>query len=531
MTIIRLASILLVIVAVGCGTDTGSNPGGKKYGSAAEQLTAEFPGEVTADAVNRVLEISKRLTLETRSSGIANMISIAKIEVKGQGKSDAPLTDIEDFTLGEPLAGVGEYDQPKTEPNIGDTNPNKPHWDCPPMEMEGYESCAQLVDRLLAKAKGQVDPAAIEALAKKMLDEDPVLKGQSQQFKDYALQYLNELALDIHKLGIEVGAIRAEYALRKAGFCDHNLIDGQEIAKLHGIKDAEDIIREMVGKEKMTLAPQGGECLKIGPAGAATQKKIDDAVQKFVNEEKNAMCKDLSKENQQYQKVVQLRMDGIKRGIAAHTTTIWIATFRNGKLWKGEQYVVANIDGCEAKDQITYTTSPLVVDLDNDGLDLSLDRVSFDLRASGQIQKTTWAGKREGFLALDLNKDGRITSGRELFGNHSLCGIEKCADGAAALAMYDTNGDGKVDAKDPVFSSLKIWVDANGDGQTQPGELKNLGAHGIQAFSLNVNRMDQLVKGGKITLTLGVETSKGSRTAYDVWFDNQTSPGFHTPAY
>jgi hypothetical protein len=531
MTIIRPALVLLVVVAAACGTDTGSNPGGKKYGSAAEQLTAEFPGQVTADAVNRVLEISKQLTLATRSSGIANMVSITKVELQGQGKSDAPLTGIEDFNLGTPLDGVGEYDVPNPNPPVADGNPNKQYWECPPMEMQGYESCAQLVDRLLGKAKGQVDVAAIEALAKKMLDEDEVLKNQPQEFKDYALQYLNELALDIHKLGIEIGAIRAEYALRKAGLCDHNLIDGEEIAKLHGIKDAEAIIREMVGKEKLTLAPQGGECLKIGPAGAATQAKIDQAVQNFVNDQKNAMCPDLNKTNQQYQKVVQLRMDGIKRGITAHTTTIWVATFRNGKLWKGDQYVVANIDGCEAKDQITYTTSPLVVDLDNDGLDLSLDRVRFDLRASGQVQKTTWAGKREGFLALDLNKDGRITSGRELFGNHSLCGIEKCEDGAAALAMHDSNGDGKIDARDRVFSSLQIWVDANGDGQTQPGEMKALADHGIKSFSLTANRMEQVLRGGKVTLTLGVETTKGNRTAYDVWFDNQTSPGFQTPAY
>ena len=40
--------------------------------------------------------------------------------------------------------------------------------------------------------------------------------------------------------------------------------------------------------------------------------------------------------------------------------TIWVATFRSGKMIKDQgRFVVARIDGCDAKDQITHTTSLL----------------------------------------------------------------------------------------------------------------------------------------------------------------------------
>jgi hypothetical protein len=107
---------------------------------------------------------------------------------------------------------------------------------------------------------------------------------------------------------------------------------------------------------------------------------------------------------------------------------------------------------------VRYTTSPLVLDLDGDGLQLSTERVRFDLRATGQPQRVTWVGPREGFWAMDLNGDGRVTSGRELFGNHSDCHAEKCADGATALAIYDN----------PVMGAMPMAASTAPTGSSTP---------------------------------------------------------------
>jgi len=531
---IRFASILLV-VAIACACDAPSGPGtvAPKYGSAAEQLIAEFggsPNTATLGAVDKVVELAKtKVTLEARVAGILAMVKEVQLQAPAYGVDATPVSDVEDFTLGQTLPGVGEYVGPKVEELVPAGNPNKKYYECPPIETQGHDSCVQIVDAILAKVKGAVDVTALQNLVKQMFEEDPALKGQSQDFKDFALGYLDDLALDIHKLGIHAAAVRAEYALRKAGKCDNVLIDGGEIAKLRGIEEGEQIIRDLVKVGDFELAPKGQECIQIGPKGAVTEAKIKAAVEAFLAKDVNQMCPDTSTGNTVVQELDKIRREGIQRGIDAHTTTIWIGIFRNGKAWTATQVVVANVDGCEAKDQVQYTTSPLVLDLDGDGLDLTLERVRFDLRATGQPQMVTWTGKREGFLALDLNGDGRITSGRELFGDRSRCGIDRCADGADALAVHDGNGDGKIDARDAVFGSLKIWVDSNQDGKSQAGELSSLRDNGIKSLSLQVTRLDQKVMGGRLSLSLQVETDRGARTAYDVWFDNLASPGFQAP--
>ncbi len=52
------------------------------------------------------------------------------------------------------------------------------------------------------------------------------------------------------------------------------------------------------------------------------------------------------------------------------------------------------------------------------------------------------------------------------------------------LAGWDSNGDGVISALDAGWSKLKIWVDANMDGVSTPGEVKSLGDLGIASISL-----------------------------------------------
>jgi hypothetical protein len=119
----------------------------------------------------------------------------------------------------------------------------------------------------------------------------------------------------------------------------------------------------------------------------------------------------------------------------------------------------------------TYLSSPIVLDLDGNGTpDLSSDRdaaasVPFDLAGWGCPQRVQWlAPGRDGWLCEDLDGDGRIGSGFELFGTAG--GFN---NGFEKLALRDADGDGEVRGEE--LAGLSLWIDRNGNGKTDGGEL------------------------------------------------------------
>jgi hypothetical protein len=530
--VILLGALVALIGVLSCDYQ-GSDESGPQYSSAAEQLAAEYQGVAQPVAVDKVIDVSRDLILESRGRGIADLIATLKEQLRLRGIDGSVLDGIHDSNLGEPLPGVGEMlqsvdsDTGSLQQPLKQGNENEKYMKCPPMNLTGKDSCVQLLDAAVNHTKKSVKLEDFYMTATKKIEATVTLREQPQEFQDYAKNYLGNLSYTVYEFGMEVAAIRAEYTLRHAGLCDAHQIDGKEIARLRGIEDAEKILRKMIGRQNLTLAPKGGECVRIGQTGAQAQARIEAEVKKWV--QANPLCDDTNASNPDVMEAEKYRKQGIDRGIKALTTTIWVGTVRRGIPKNMTQYTVVTVDNCTPKDQIRYTTSPLVVDLDGDGLELTESRVSFDLLATGQPQKVTWAGAKEGILALDLDNDGRVTSGRELFGNRSDCGAGRCADGAEALAVHDDNADGRIDGKDPVFKSLRIWVDRNHDGRSQSSELASLADHGIKSLSLDASYCDQRVPAGRITLTLSVETDRGKRTAYDVWFDNLVSPGFPVP--
>lgn len=83
-----------------------------------------------------------------------------------------------------------------------------------------------------------------------------------------------------------------------------------------------------------------------------------------------------------------------------------------------------------------------------------------------------WAALTVGWLALDVNGDGVIDNGSELFGTYSMqTPVGGAKSGFRALQMYDGNHDGKIDASDPIWPHLLIWRDYNRDGKSTPDEL------------------------------------------------------------
>lgn len=113
---------------------------------------------------------------------------------------------------------------------------------------------------------------------------------------------------------------------------------------------------------------------------------------------------------------------------------------------------------------------PLVLNFEGNVAGLSDMKFKFDLDADGTEDEISTLAGGNGFLALDLNNDGRINDGSELFGT-------KSGNGFADLSQYDEDGNGFIDENDSVFDRLKIWIkDENGEDALFNLKEKNVGA-------------------------------------------------------
>lgn len=148
-------------------------------------------------------------------------------------------------------------------------------------------------------------------------------------------------------------------------------------------------------------------------------------------------------------------------------------------------------------------TSPLVLDLDGDGRILTSGvefPVEFDINGDGLAESIGWTAldSGDGFLWLDLDQDGSVDDGSELFGSSTPLPAGGFAqNGFEALAIYDQsefggNADGLISPSDLIWSRLSIWVDYNHDGESQRGETRPLGAHGIAAIGLEYLEVNDL---------------------------------------
>jgi len=113
---------------------------------------------------------------------------------------------------------------------------------------------------------------------------------------------------------------------------------------------------------------------------------------------------------------------------------------------------------------------PLVINFGADSVALQDQRFTFKLDASGGADQLPMLASGSGFLALDLNHNGAIDTGKELFGAAS-------GKGFADLSAYDSDGNGWIDEKDPVFNQLRIWTpDGKGGGSLFTLKDRNVGA-------------------------------------------------------
>ena len=136
---------------------------------------------------------------------------------------------------------------------------------------------------------------------------------------------------------------------------------------------------------------------------------------------------------------------------------------------------------------------PLILDLNKDGFDIEAKKFGthFDLNCDGFAERINWT-RKDAILALDKNHNGLVDDGSELFGDyHLLADGSRAKNGFEALAQYDTNGDGVIDENDEIFDQLRLWIDENGDGISDQGELKALKDLHIKAINLNYEYVNQ----------------------------------------
>jgi hypothetical protein len=179
----------------------------------------------------------------------------------------------------------------------------------------------------------------------------------------------------------------------------------------------------------------------------------------------------------------------------------------------------------------TFPRDPLVLDLDGDGIETvginPLAPVLFDHDNDGVRTGTGWIQSDDGLLVIDVNGNGTIDSGRELFGDNSLLytaldGPVYAADGYAALRAQDSNHDGVVNSLDANFNQLRVWRYLNQDGISQAGELQTLSQAGIASIGVtgtatntNLGNGNTQVASGSFTRTNG--TTGQSGTAELTW--------------
>jgi len=178
----------------------------------------------------------------------------------------------------------------------------------------------------------------------------------------------------------------------------------------------------------------------------------------------------------------------------------------------------------------TYECSPIIIPVGQSAqirLTSPQAGVWFDMDADGRPDRVAWTtfGDPTAFLVRDVNGNGRIDNGAELFGNHTvLPGRGIALNGFDALAYYERveaggNADGVIDSSDGIWSDLRLWVDSNHNGISEAEELYDLGEFQLTAISVVprvINRADAY--GNVLRLQASCQVRGTIRFGYDVYF-------------
>jgi hypothetical protein len=177
----------------------------------------------------------------------------------------------------------------------------------------------------------------------------------------------------------------------------------------------------------------------------------------------------------------------------------------------------------EKFDRAESHASPIILDLDGDGVEtVGLEAgVQFDHNGDGFAQATGWVGGDDALLAMDLSGNDEIEGGSELFGNASEVADGVTAmNGFEALAIHDSDDNGRIDPGDEARGDLRLWQDANANGIVDDGEMRTLDEVGIGSIDLGYSDSNFVDEHDNQHRQIGsFEWADGREgEAIDVWF-------------
>jgi|GEM_PF-5213214 len=201
-----------------------------------------------------------------------------------------------------------------------------------------------------------------------------------------------------------------------------------------------------------------------------------------------------------------------------------VQNLQTGLIYKGDGYsawqtVTVNSNDCGPGQSIEvgsgYTT-PLAIDFSGTGTiaTLSADEAQnqFPMGPNLEPLSSGWIAPSAGFLVRDINRNGIVDSIDELFGG-------TMGDGYKALALYDTNKDGVINASDYGYTQLYIWRDNNSNKATEAGELMTLAAAGVLSISTaHTDTWAYDAKGNAVYERGSVQLTTGPAVMNDVYF-------------
>jgi Ca2+-binding RTX toxin-like protein len=137
--------------------------------------------------------------------------------------------------------------------------------------------------------------------------------------------------------------------------------------------------------------------------------------------------------------------------------------------------------------------APVLLDVDGNGLtitDSATSNLFLDIGGDGYKRRAAWVGAGDGVLMIDADGDGKISERKEIVFTDWDPSAD--TDMQALRQVFDTNGNGLLDAGDARWSEFKVMV-TNADGTITQRTLAELG---IQSINLAVDETKIAFDGG-----------------------------------
>ncbi len=135
----------------------------------------------------------------------------------------------------------------------------------------------------------------------------------------------------------------------------------------------------------------------------------------------------------------------------------------------------------------TKTKDPILIDLDNNGIAFDNEK-QFDIDEDGKAETVNWISKNDGVLFADYDKNGKISSMNEMFGDS-----DKFSTGIEKLLFFDQDNNKVINSFDNIFKYLKI---EKGDGSILTMKDLQITEIVINGQTISLKSQDKNYSGG-----------------------------------